>query len=239
MGRTARVAEALLFGLAASSALVIGGAVGAYWQAPERVTGLALAFASGALISALAFELFAHAAETGGSVRAGIGLLGGAAVFVAVDSALERYTGTEERTAERTGLALLAAATLDGIPETMALGISLLEGSGSVLLLAIFAANLPESLVGSMDMREGGRSPAFTIGTWTAVGALLVVAAVVGRGAAGAFGGDAVAFLLSFAGGAVVAALADTLMPEAFEKGRPLVGLATAAGFFVSFILSS
>jgi ZIP family zinc transporter len=233
------VAEALLFGLAASSALLIGGAVGAYWQAPERLTGLALAFASGALISALAFELFTDAAEAGGTVRAGIGLLVGAAVFAAVDTALERYTGSEELGGERTGLALLAAATLDGIPETMALGISLLEGGGAVLLLAIFAANLPESLVGSMDMRQGGRSRAFTVGTWAVVGALLVIAAVVGRGVAGAVGGDAVAFLLSFAGGAVVAALADTLMPEAFEKGRPLVGLATAAGFFVSFILSS
>jgi zinc transporter ZupT len=54
------VLNALLFGLAASSALVIGAVAGAYWSPPRPLLAAALAFASGALISALAFDLFAE-----------------------------------------------------------------------------------------------------------------------------------------------------------------------------------
>lgn len=125
----------MLFGLAASSALVIGALVGARWSPPKQVTGVLLAFASGALISALAFELFEEAFTMGGPVRAGLGLLAGAATFVAVDTALDRYVsgraGPEQREVVASGvrsgmgLALLAAVTLDGVPENLALGVSL------------------------------------------------------------------------------------------------------------------
>lgn len=60
---------AILFGLAASSALIIGGVLGAYWQAPKGLIAIALAFASGALVSALAFELFGEAFSAGASSR--------------------------------------------------------------------------------------------------------------------------------------------------------------------------
>src|SRR3712207_4531643 len=92
---------ALLYGLAASSALVVGAAIGTRWDAPRKVTGVLLAFASGALISALAFELFEEAFALGGAVRSGLGLLAGAVAFVTVDTALDRHVagrpGPEER----------------------------------------------------------------------------------------------------------------------------------------------
>ena len=156
----------LLYGLAASSALVIGAALGTFWPAPKRVTGVLLAFASGALISALAFELFEEAFELGGAVRSGLGLLAGAAAFVAMDTTLDRYVaghpGPDEREVAGAGarggvgFALLAAVTLDGVPENLALGVSLVEGASLTLLVAIFASNLPESLVGAQAMREQG-----------------------------------------------------------------------------------
>jgi ZIP family zinc transporter len=63
------------------------------------------------------------------------------------------------------GFALLAAVTLDGVPENLALGVSLLSGGGSLaLLVAIFCSNFPESLVGAVAMRSGGRSAPFAIG---------------------------------------------------------------------------
>ena len=81
------------------------------------------------------------------------------------------------------GLALLAAATLDGAPENLALGISLTEGTGGIALLAaIFVSNLPEALVGSASMREQGRSILQIMGLWTACGVLLVFAVVIGAG---------------------------------------------------------
>ena len=82
------MSQAIRFGVLSSSALVIGGAIGAYWRARERLTGVLLAFASGLMISALSFDLFAEAYELGGSSRAGIGLIVGAATFVVVNTHL-------------------------------------------------------------------------------------------------------------------------------------------------------
>ena len=240
---------ALLYGLAASSALVIGAVVGASWNAPRKLTGVLLAFASGALISALAFELFDEAFALGGAVRSGLGLLAGAAAFVAVDSALDRYVaghpGPEEREVAAAGArggvgwALLAAVTLDGVPENLALGVSLVEEASLTLLVAIFFSNLPESLVGAQAMRSEGRSRRVVILTWTTCAVLLTIAVVLGRAVAGGLGDEVLAVALGFAGGAVLASLADTLMPEAFEHGRPLNAFATAAGFFLSFVLAA
>jgi ZIP family zinc transporter len=243
------VLTAVLFGLAASSALVIGAIVGALWSPPRVVTGVLLAFASGALISALAFELFEDAFSLGGAWRSGVGLLAGAAVFVAVDTALDRriagHEGPEERemasagARKGVGLALLAAVTLDGVPENLALGVSLVEHTSWSLLLAIFFSNLPESLVGAVAMRDGGQRAPQVVATWVACAVLLAVAVVAGRGLADGMSDAVLAIALGFAGGAVLASLADTLMPEAFEHGRPLNAFATAAGFFLSFILAA
>ena len=183
-----------MFGLIASSALVIGGTVGAFWHAPTQLTGIFLAFASGSLISALCFELFPEADHLGGSTRAGLGLVAGAAVFVAANTVLDKYVAKPEPDPEAgqrevvrgsaaggVGFALLAAVTLDGLPENAALGVSLIEESSFVLLLAIFASNLPESLVGAVEMRHGGRSARFAIAVWLAAAVLLALAVVLAR----------------------------------------------------------
>ncbi len=140
-------------------------------------------------------------------------------------------------------LALLAAVTLDGVPENLALGLSLLEteeegGGGAALLVAIFASNFPEALVGSVAMKAAGRSTGFVVGVWTVTAAILTAAVVAGFGALSGAPTDVIGFALAFAGGAVLASLADTLMPEAFEHGRPFNSFATAAGFFLSFVLA-
>lgn len=265
--------QAFIFGLLGSSALVIGGVLGAYWQAPHRIRGVLLAFASGTLISALAFELFPEAVHLGGVWPAGIGLFAGGLTFVVINTALDSWvarsggdpyevpglppeaaqavSGAQAQQAERMeeaaaqggsaaiGFALLAAVTLDGVPENLALGVSLLSGGGSiVLLVAIFCSNFPEALVGAVAMRRGGRSTLFAIAIWSLTAVLLTLAVVFGRGVFAQFSEESLAFPLAFAGGAVLASLADTLMPEAFEHGRPLNSMATAAGFLLSFILS-
>jgi ZIP family zinc transporter len=283
--------ESIVFGVLASSALVIGGALGAIWQAPKRVTGIMLAFASGTLVSALAFELFPDAVERGGVAPAGWGLLAGAATFVVVNTWLdsrvaqpgadaghddrkasdddppgkgeaeaaargevddlpEELSGAAAEQSEKVrsaagagvGLALLAAVALDGIPENLALGVSLAgseEATESLaLLVAIFASNFPEALVGAVAMRLSGRSVGFAVGLWAATAVILTFAVVGGRMLLAGAAPERLAFPLAFAGGAVLASLADTLMPEAFERGRPFNAFATAAGFFVSFVLA-
>ena len=244
---------ALFYGMAASSALIIGAALGCRFTPSRTITGVLLAFASGALISALAFELFEDAFELGGATRAGLGLLAGAAAFVVSDTLLDRYVaGDSDPGADdgergiiaagaRTGVgwALLAAVTLDGVPENLALGVSLVEGASLTLLVAIFFSNLPESLVGAVAMREEGRTNTFVMGTWIVTAILLAGSVVLGRGVANGLGDPVLAVALAFAGGAVLASLADTLMPEAFEHGQPYNAFATAAGFFVSFVLAA
>ena len=270
--------EAVLFGVLATSSLVAGGVLGSYWDAPKRVTGVMLAFASGAMVSALAFELFPEAVELGGVAPAGGGLLAGAAVFVVVNTWLDSRVAPPEEAGELAeakddvpdvdeeapgelagaalqqrekvqvaaasgiGLALLAASILDGVPENLALGVSLADqesAGGSLALLAgIFAANFPEALVGAVAMRSVGRSVRSTAGLWLATALLLIPAVVIGRVALAGADPSTLAFPLAFAGGAVLAALADTLMPEAFERGRPFNAFATCAGFFLAFFLA-
>jgi len=260
--------SAWLFGIVASSALLIGAAVGVRFQLPKRLLAILLSFAAGALITALAFELFEDAYEQGGIVRAALGLLAGAVVFAVLSALLDRWAqpgsrprpvdeipgsvkldtdaAAEERapTAASTrgaaGLALLAAVTLDGVPENLALGVSLGEaGSGGLALLAaIFVSNLPEALVGASSMRSQGRSAVQILGLWAACAALLVVAVVVGAGPLANTDPETISLPLAFAAGAVIASLADTLMPEAYEHGGPAVALSTAAGFVLSFVLS-
>lgn len=268
--------DALLIGAIGSSALLIGGTLGAYWRPTMRWTGVLLAFASGTLLSALAFELFPDAVERGGLVAASVGLFSGAVSFVVIntwldsrvarsagdphavpavpDDAAEAISGAEAEQTERVeeaarggeplaiGLALVAAVTLDGIPENVALGVSMTgdtsDGFSTALLVAIFSSNLPESLAGAVSMRRGGRSPAFAISVWAVTALLLTFAVVVGRATAAGLRPYQLAFAAAFAGGAVLASLADTLMPEAFEHGRPLNSLATTVGFLLSFVLA-
>jgi zinc transporter, ZIP family len=232
------VLNVILFGLAASSALVIGAVAGAYWTPPKPLLASALAFASGALITALAFDLFQESFERGAWLSA-IGLLLGAATFVAADELLDRYI--EGASDGVSAFALLAGVTLDGIPENMALGVSLLETSGAgalTLLVAIFFSNLPEALGGAVGMRQQGRSRRFAIGVWSATAVVLAAAVVLGNFALSGMAEGPLAVLLSFAGGAVLASLADTLMPDAYREGGAWVAFATTAGFLLSFLIS-
>lgn len=241
----------LCFGLLASSALVIGGALGAYWRPPRPVTGVLLAFASGTLISALAFELFPQAVAIGGLGHSALGLIIGAAAFVVINQWLDqRYApkaaGGEkaqqsdvvQEVAKRSvGFALLASVTLDGVPENLALGISLQAQASFTLLIAIFASNFPEALVGAVAMRRGGQGQKQIIIIWLIAALVLTLMVAIGQ-LAGNLSPTTLALAMSFAGGAVLASLADTLMPEAFERGRPWNAFATALGFLLSFALA-
>ncbi|ROR67354.1 ZIP family metal transporter [Agrococcus jenensis] len=258
--------ESLIFGIVASSALIIGALVGVRFDLPKRLLAILLSFAAGALITALAFELFEDAYEMGGIWRAAVGLFLGAAVFTGLSALLDRAaqpgkgkpadevqgsakldtdaaasdrSATKATTRGAAGLALLAAVTLDGVPENVALGVSLGEGSGGLALLAaIFVSNLPEALVGASSMRTQGMARAKILGLWTACAVLLVGAVVLGAGPLASVDPESISLPLAFAAGAVIASLADTLMPEAYEHGGPAVAMSTAAGFVLSFVLS-
>jgi ZIP family zinc transporter len=256
------VATALLFGALASSSFVVGVALGLVTRWPRRLVASVIAFGAGVLVSALTFELMQEAFEKGTAWYPIVGFLVGALIYVIVDVILERMaakspkrTGRDPQdvvpaadhkeespeTAAVAGTALLAGALLDGIPENAAIGVSLhAEGSdlGLVLLAAVFLGNVPESLSSAAAMRDEGRSRAYIIGVWAAVAVACTLAAVAGYALLGGLSANWISAVLALAAGGILAMLADTMMPEAFEHGGPVVALATAVGFVLAFSLS-
>lgn len=209
------------------------------WARPSHsLTAALLGFASGALITAVAVELFDEAYDVAPG-RAALSFACGALVFVVASNWLERHVSATAAGGGAVGFALLLGVTLDGIPENLAMGVSLIEGSAMAMLVAIFASNLPEALVGAGKMRESGLSARLTMAIWCATAVVLALAAIAGYATLQSASPETLAWPLGFAAGAVLASLANTLMPEAYREGGPAVAYATALGFLVSFAIAN
>lgn len=230
--------QSLLFAAVASAGLALGAVIGMRSMPPVRVLAALLAFASGALVAALAFELFEESSVQGGAIVSAAGLAAGAVVYVVMDVLLDRRAQAAGRSIS--GVVLLAGVILDGIPENLALGTTLAAGGGSVALLAaIFVSNVPEALVGARSMCDNGRSVRFALVTWCGAATLLGVAIVAGGFLLADANDSALSVILAFAGGAVLATLSTTLFPRAYRDGGSWVALATVAGFLLAFTLGS
>jgi ZIP family zinc transporter len=227
--------QTLVFAVGTASAILAGAALGSFWEPPKRLQGALLAFAGGALVTALAFELFQPAERETGLLTAALALVAGATAFIAVDFLLEKKVGGREAV----GFALVASVTLDGVPENVALGVTLSDQGSYALLVAIIASNLPQAFGGAATLveEEGSRLQAF--GIWAVVAVLLVVALVGGRVLGTSASDGTAAIFLALAAGAVLASIADTILPEAFHEGGPLIGFATTAGFLTAYALSA
>lgn len=215
-----------------SGALILGAVWGAMLPLPERLKGAVMAFAGGALITSLAFELFKPAAEQTSVWLAAVALLGGAVTFTGIDYLID------ERWGAKGGGGLLAAVTLDGIPENLALGVSLIGASFSqvaALAAAIFASNLPEAAGGAANLKQQGWSMTKIIGLWAATAALLSAAAWAGNTLFADASDTLLAILRAFAGGAVVASLATEVFPQAYRESHHEAGVATALGLVFAF----
>ena len=225
--------KALLYGLATALPLVIGAAIGLRWRIPRPVLAALMAFGAGTMIAAASTELFEPAFHAVAAWHAGLALMAGAATYVIADHLIERRLGTAA-----VGWGLMLGSLLDGIPENTALGVSLSEAGGVVLLVAIAVGNTPEAIGSAAKMREApGGSWEKVMGLWAATAGILVLVTVAANGAGDAIGPGHIATVQAFAGGATIAVLADTLMPEAYREGGWWVGLTTALGFFVAFVL--
>jgi len=138
-------------------------------------------------------------------------------------------------------MAIVIGAVLDGIPESVVIGLSLLSGGGVGLAVvaAVFLSNVPEALSAATGLRKAGRSAGYIIGLWTAVMLVSGLASALGYGLLGGAADNLVAGIQAFAAGAILTMLADTMMPEAFEHGGRLVGVVTVLGFAAAFLLST
>ncbi len=233
------------WGALGGSALVVGAGTAMVAPIPRRVLGLVMAFGAGVLISAVAYDLVEEASQKGDRPAVvGAGLLVGAVVFFLGDAVIDRMGGEDRKSssgdqADGSGLAIVLGAVLDGIPESAVLGLGLLEGDGVsvAFIAAVFLSNLPEGLAASTGLLASGWSRGRVLLLWGAVVLVSALAAGFGYVAFDGAGPGLVAFVLSFAGGAIICMLADTMMPEAFVDEGRLVGLVTAAGFALAFAL--
>jgi ZIP family zinc transporter len=239
-----------LWGLFAGSALLLGAAVGYFINLPQRLIAAIMAFGAGTLISALSFELMDEAFKKGGFDATAIGFVGGAAIYTAANWLLAKYgakhrkrSGKQqpsESDAAGSGLAIAVGALLDGIPESVVIGTTLLAGGGVsfVAVIAIFLSNVPEGLSSSAGMRKAHRSKTYVFGVWTAIALISAIAAFAGYALFGHFSPDVIAATTAVAAGAILSMLADTMMPEAYEYAHNFAGLITVLGFLAAFLLS-
>ena len=237
--------EAAWWGFVGGGALLLGAAAGIWLPVSNRLVGLVMGFGAGVLFSAVAFELTREAFDSAGATAVILGLLGGALVFFAGDWWIDQRGGHRRKSPQgpqpgAASSALVLGALLDGIPESAAIGVSLIGGGsvGVAMVAAVFLSNVPESMSASAGMRQSGRSTKTILLMWAAVTAASTLAAALGFGILGSAPELVVATVQAFAAGAILTMLADTMLPEAVTHAGRLVGLVTALGFTAAFLIS-
>jgi zinc transporter, ZIP family len=243
------VGEAFLWGTVAGASLVIGGVVALRISLSPRVVGLIMAFGAGVLLSAVAYELVHEAFETSaGDGGVALGLLAGSVVFFTAENVIGRLVGegVEEGAdgsarATQAGRAIVLGIVLDGIPESLVLGLTVLEAGtvSAALLVAVFLSNLPEAIAATTALSRAGRDPTRIMRFWVLVALGFGLTSLLGYVVLDAASPRTLAFVLAFAGGAVLTMLANTMMPEALHYGGKLAGLLTTVGFALAFAISS
>lgn len=242
------MAAAFLWGLLAASSLVAGAVVALLAPVGRRPLGLVMALGAGVLLSAVAYELVEEAFETDrGGATVALGLAAGALTFYVGDRLLGRpgsRTARGRRVAapaggEESARAIVLGAALDGIPESFVIGAGLAAGAGPdvAVVAAVLLSNVPEALAASAGLRDAHR-PGTILGIWTAVALVSALASAAGFVVADGTSPAALAFVLAYAGGAVLTMLADTMIPDAHELAGRTVGLVTTLGFALAFGLS-
>lgn len=255
--------EAAWWGFVGGASLLLGAGLALAVRVPTRVIGLVMAFGAGVLVSAVSFELTEEAYQAAGAPAAAAGLLAGSVTFFVGDTLIDRAGGHRRKSplhggilrrgrgdaagratttaASTGGLALVLGALLDGIPESAAIGISLLggQGVGVAMVAAVFLSNVPESMSATTGLRASGRSTRWILTLWAVVCLASTLASLAGYALLGGAAPGTVAFIQTFAAGAILTMLADTMVPEAVEHAGPLVGLFTVFGFALAFFLGA
>jgi ZIP family zinc transporter len=239
------VTEAFAWGLLAASSLVIGGAVAIRFRISLRAIGLIMGFGGGVLISAVAFDLVEEAANTESGHGAVVtGIFAGCGVFFGGDWLIDRFGGAERKDADGaqesgSALAIVLGTVLDGIPESMVIGVTIFQGGavGAAYLVAVFISNLPEAISSTAGLTASGWPRPRLLWMWIAITLISGIASLAGYGLFQHSSPDTVAFVLAFAAGAILTMLADTMMPEAYEHGGKLVGVVTTLGFVIAFVI--
>lgn len=244
--------QAGLWGLLSGSALLIGAAIGWFVPLSRRIIAAIMAFGAGVLISALSFELMDEAWQRGGLIAVAGGFLGGALLFTFANKLLAAQGAKHRKRADakhRNGEqhknggnsnALALGALLDGVPESIVIGVSLLQGGavGLVAVVAVFLSNIPEGLSSAAGMKAEGRSLGFVLALWGGIAAIAGLASWFGYVAFDGVEPGVIAAVQATAAGAILTMVVDTMVPEAFEGTHDYAGVIAVTGFLAAFTLS-
>lgn len=236
------MADAFLWAFVAAASLILGGIIGSWFSLSKRALGIIMAFGAGVLISAVAYELVFEAVQQ--AKMTGFPTLGfflGAATFFICDNVIEKMGAGDRKAVGATHqsslvVPLVLGIILDGIPESVVIGLGILEG-GAVsvgMLVAVFISNIPEAVAGTAGMRAGGWPRSKVLALWVLIAVVCAAASAAGYALMGNVSPEWLALVNAFAAGAILMMLANTMMPEAFEHGGKLAGVFTVLGFAVS-----
>lgn len=241
---------AALWGWLAGSSLLIGAFLGYHFKLGEKIPSLVMAFGSGVLVSALSFELMDEAFKEGGIYSSGFGFLAGSFIYTVAARFVNKKGGTHrkrsgkrqpsEKNADGSGRAIAIGALMDGIPESIVIGLSLLSGKSVslVTVFAIFISNIPEGLSSANGMRIAGRSRKYVFGLWFSIAFISGIAAFLGYTIFGTMSESIISAITAIAAGAILSMIVDTMIPEAYEQQRDWAGVMTVLGFLVAFACS-
>jgi ZIP family zinc transporter len=239
------MAAAFGWGTLAASSLVIGAIVALLLNIGLRTIGLIMAFGSGVLISAVSFDLVQEAVDkSSGHGWAVGGFFAGCLVFFGGDWLIDHLGGSQRKDpsgdqAGGSALSIVLGSVLDGIPESMVIGLTIFEGGavGAAYLAAVFISNLPESISSTSGLATSGWKKSRILWMWIGIAFVSALASLAGYTLFQDASPDVNAFILTFAAGAILTMLADTMMPEAFEHGGKWVGVLVTLGFAVAFTI--
>ncbi len=234
--------NAFVWGLLATSSLVIGGIIASRFTLGRRTLGIIMAFGAGTLISAVSYELIFDSVKLAkGTGFPAFGLFAGALTFYFSDKLIEMLGARnhmEIEASHHSGLVvpMLLGIILDGVPESIVIGLGIF-GGGKVslaMLVAVFISNLPEAIAGTTGMKAGGWENRKIILLWLFISVVCAISTVAGYSLFSSASDTWLAFIQSFAGGAILMVLANSMIPESYEHGGKLTGLFMVLGFFIS-----
>lgn len=241
------MSQVILFGAISGFALVFGALVATVFKFSKKVIASVMAFGSGALICALTFGLMESAFGHGGFDAIIIGFVLGGLAFIGGDYLIHIYGGRNHKAHQHatskydtSGEAITLGAILDGLPESIALGIAIFSGQGLGLLMvvAITLSNLPEGLSSVPGLLKEGFSKKKIVTTWVIVMLVSMSAAILSYAFLAEIDPNILGIIEAFAAGAILAMLADTMMPDAYEDGGFGIGILTVLGFLTTFVVS-
>lgn len=237
--------QAAGWGLLSASGLLIGAVAGYYTRLQHTAIARVMTFASGVLLAVVAVDLVYDARSAASLTWTVVGLLGGAALFSTVNWLLSRrgaqhrkrcgecVAQPDEGQQPGSGLAIAAGTLIDGVPEGVVLGLSVLHhgAPGVATVTAFFLSNIPEALSSTAGMRRAGRSARYVFGVWTGIGLVIGLAAAVAGLALRRTGPPVWGTVEAFAAGAILALVSETMIPEAFHGSPQFNGLLLVVGF--------